>query len=107
MDYRKVRAFDKNKYSQYLIDKQIKASLNKPPEIAVQIVKALLLQSKRSKDAVIKSKQFDKFCEKFKDFVLSEKYDKIEALSDYALGIYNPKLKADKDWYSEGRYYKI
>ena len=107
VNYQKVKAFDKDKYALYLINKQVRMANKQPPEIAVQIVKALLRQGPVSKDAVIKSMAFDAFVKKFGDFVLSDKYDKIEALSDYALDEYNPKLKRDGDYYSKGKYYKV
>src|SRR3990167_1292972 len=101
VDDGKVKALDKNKYVQHLVDKQLEEAVNQQPEIAIQVIRELLFASSKSREAVMNSKTFDKWVEKFGDFVLSDKYDKIEALSDYALGKFNP----DKE--KINKYYKL
>src|SRR3990167_226525 len=88
VDDGKVKALDKNKYVQHLVDKQLEEAVNQQPEIAIQVIRELLFASSKSREAVMNSKPFDK-------------YDKIEALSDYALGKFNP----DKE--KINKYYKL
>lgn len=107
VDFRRVKALDKQEYKRYLFDKQVALAINQPPEIAVQIVRELLLLPDGMDILIKHSPAFGRFAMKFKDFILSDKYDKIEALSDYALGKYEPKVKGRKRWYSKGKYYKV
>ena len=105
---KKICDYDERKYLIYTINKEIKDSVNLPPEMACLKLRRILFSKRMKEDRdtimgiFMESPYLDDFVKKFKDFVLSDKYDKIEAQLDRVLGLYKER-KGKRSW---NKYYK-